>query len=90
MKDYLLESIDESGLEIVHTMATPAKRTLFEVDSCATPLDGDAVPISHRHIVIPSCTLHQKLRFHPGCHGHSIISSSSTTSDHGKHVPSLA
>jgi hypothetical protein len=41
MKDYLMEAIDESGLEIVHTAATPARRTLFEVNPRATPLKPD-------------------------------------------------
>jgi hypothetical protein len=40
-KDYLMEAIDESGLEIAHTAATPARRTLFEVDPCAAPLKAD-------------------------------------------------
>ena len=33
MKDYLQESIDESGLNIVHEAAMPAKGSLFDVDS---------------------------------------------------------
>ena len=41
MRDYLLEAIDESELDIVHTAATPAKRTLFEVNPHATPLDSN-------------------------------------------------
>ena len=33
MKDHLQESIDESGLNIMHKAATPAKGSLFDVDS---------------------------------------------------------
>ncbi len=36
-----MEAIDESGLEIAHTAATPARRTLFEVDPRAAPLKAD-------------------------------------------------
>ena len=41
MKDYLQESIDESGLNIVHEAATPAKGNLFDVDSESPPLEGE-------------------------------------------------
>ena len=33
MKDYLQERMDESGLNITHEAATPAKENLFDVDS---------------------------------------------------------
>jgi hypothetical protein len=38
MRDYLEEAIAESGLEIMRTAATPAKRDLFDIDAQATPL----------------------------------------------------
>jgi hypothetical protein len=41
MKDYLQESIDESGLCIAHEAATPAKGSLFDVDSESTSLEGE-------------------------------------------------
>ena len=41
MKDYLQESIDESGLNIVHEAATPAKGSLFDVDSESPLLEGE-------------------------------------------------
>ena len=41
MKDYLQESMDESGLSINHEAATPAKENLFDVDSEAPLLEGD-------------------------------------------------
>jgi len=40
MKDYLQESIDESGLNIMHEAATPAKGSLFDVDSESPLLEG--------------------------------------------------
>ena len=43
MKDYLVESIAESGMNIERTASTPAKKNLFEVDDDAAPLtDGEA------------------------------------------------
>ena len=41
MKDYLQECIDESGLCITHEAATPAKGSLFDVDSESTLLEGE-------------------------------------------------
>ena len=41
MKDYLQESIDESGLNIMHEAATPAKGSLFDVDSDSPLLEGE-------------------------------------------------
>ena len=41
MKDYLRESIDESGLNITHEAATPAKGNLFDVEINSTPLEGE-------------------------------------------------
>jgi hypothetical protein len=39
MKDYLLEAIDECGLEITRIASTPAKRTLFKVSDRSERLD---------------------------------------------------
>jgi len=39
-KDYLQESIDESGLNITHEAATPAKGSLFDVDNDSPLLEG--------------------------------------------------
>ena len=41
MKDYLQESMDESGLNITHEAATPAKGNLFDVDSESPLLEGE-------------------------------------------------
>ena len=41
MKDYLQESIDESGLNIMHEAATPAKGSLFDVYSESPLLEGE-------------------------------------------------
>jgi len=41
MKDYLQESIDESGLNVMHEAATPAKGSLFDVDSESPLLEGE-------------------------------------------------
>ena len=41
MKDYLQESIDESGLNIMHEAAMPAKGILFDVDSESPLLEGE-------------------------------------------------
>jgi hypothetical protein len=41
MKDYLQESIDESGLNVVHEAATPAKGSLSDVDSESPLLEGE-------------------------------------------------
>jgi hypothetical protein len=38
MRDYLMEAIDESGLDIQQIAATPARRTLFEVNAEAPAL----------------------------------------------------
>ena len=44
---YLEESIAESGLDIVRTAASPAKRCLFEVNENATPLQHTAFEKFH-------------------------------------------
>ena len=41
MKDYLQESIDNSGLNIMHEAAMPAKGSLFDVDSESPLLEGE-------------------------------------------------
>jgi len=41
MKDYLQESMDESGLNITHEAATPAKGNLYDVDSESPLLEGE-------------------------------------------------
>ena len=41
MKDYLQESIDESGISVTHEAATPAKGNLFDVDSELPALEGE-------------------------------------------------
>jgi len=41
MKDYLQESIDESGIRVTHEAATPAKGNLFDVDSESPALEGE-------------------------------------------------
>ena len=40
-KDYLQESIFESGLDITHESATPAKGNLFDLDGEAPSLEGE-------------------------------------------------
>jgi hypothetical protein len=47
MKDYLLESIRESGLNIEREAATPARKNLFEVNDGATRLSGDRAESFH-------------------------------------------
>jgi hypothetical protein len=47
MKDYLTEAIDESGMNIDRSVATPAKKDLFDVDEAATPLKKDQADIFH-------------------------------------------
>jgi hypothetical protein len=47
MKECLDEAIEESGLNIVRTAATPAKRDLFEINESSTPLDKRRAKISH-------------------------------------------
>lgn len=47
MRDYLLESIEESGMDIERESATPAKKNLFEVDSDAMRLSGDRAESFH-------------------------------------------
>ncbi|GAX15524.1 hypothetical protein FisN_6Hu141 [Fistulifera solaris] len=41
MKDYLQESIDESGLDITREATTPARSNLFDIDEESEPLVGD-------------------------------------------------
>ena len=41
MKEYLLEAIEESGLEISNTASTPARRDMFEVDPNAPALPAN-------------------------------------------------
>ena len=41
MKEYLKEAIDESGMDIQRVAATPARKTLFDVDETATPLSAE-------------------------------------------------
>jgi hypothetical protein len=47
MKDYLTEAIDESGMSIERTVATPAKKDLFDVDDMATPLEREQADAFH-------------------------------------------
>jgi hypothetical protein len=47
MREYLEESIAESGLDIVRTAASPAKRNLFEVSGNAPPLQHTAFEKFH-------------------------------------------
>jgi hypothetical protein len=47
MKSYLEEAIDESGLSINRTAATPARKNLFEVDDGATPLQKNEAEVFH-------------------------------------------
>jgi hypothetical protein len=42
MRDYLEEAIAESGLEIMRTATTPAKRDLFDINAQAAPLTNKA------------------------------------------------
>jgi hypothetical protein len=51
MKDYLTESIVESGLTIEQTATTPAKKNLFEVDDMATPLNKQESETFHSVVV---------------------------------------
>ena len=41
MKEYLKEALDESGMDITQSAATPATRELFEADECSPPLEKD-------------------------------------------------
>ena len=47
MKDYLRESIEESGLDIRREAATPAKKNLFEVNDASTRLEGNRAEAFH-------------------------------------------
>jgi hypothetical protein len=47
MKDYLTEAIDESGMSIERTVATPAKKDLFDVDNMATLLEREQADVFH-------------------------------------------
>ena len=47
MKDYLTESIEESGMKIERTVATPAKKDLFDVNDTASPLDKEEAEVFH-------------------------------------------
>ena len=41
MKEYLQESIDESGLDFTHETATPAEGKLFDLDGESPLLEGE-------------------------------------------------
>jgi len=41
MKDYLQESIDESGFSITHEVTKPARGNLFDVDGESPLLEGE-------------------------------------------------
>jgi hypothetical protein len=47
IKSCLAESIQESGLDIVHEASTPARKNLFEVDPESPPLDKKRAKVSH-------------------------------------------
>ena len=47
MKQYLEEALDESGLSITRKAATPALRTLFDVDDGAAPLSKAEAEVFH-------------------------------------------
>jgi hypothetical protein len=47
MEDYLTEAIEESGMTIERTVATPAKKDLFDVDDTAAPLEKAEAEIFH-------------------------------------------
>jgi len=47
MKDYLKEAIEESGLDITRTVATPANRELFEVNQPVRPLSQAQAEVFH-------------------------------------------
>ena len=47
MKSYLQEAINESGMEIKNEAATPAKRTLFEVNENSPSLPKDEAEVFH-------------------------------------------
>jgi hypothetical protein len=47
MRDYLEEAIAESGLDIVRTAATPARRNLFEIDANARCLEKKEAEVFH-------------------------------------------
>jgi hypothetical protein len=47
MKDYLLEAIADSGMGIDRTATSPARKTLFEVDDSAEPLEKGLADIFH-------------------------------------------
>ena len=50
MKNYLIEAIDESGLDIKRTAATPATRELFEVDEKSKVLSTSDAEVFHRTV----------------------------------------
>ena len=47
MKDYLSEAIEECGMKIERTVATPAKKDLFDVDDTAKPLRKPEAEVFH-------------------------------------------
>ena len=47
MKSYLKEAIEESGMNINRTAATPARKNLFELDDKAAPLPKNEAEIFH-------------------------------------------
>ena len=47
MKDYLLEAIEESGLDITRAAATPAGKDLFDINEAAEPLPTAAADVFH-------------------------------------------
>ena len=48
MASYLQEAIEESGMRIERTVATPASRDIFDIDQTARPLDKDDAEVFHR------------------------------------------
>ena len=47
MKSYLKEAIEESGMSIDRTVATPAEKNLFELDDKATTLSTSEAEVFH-------------------------------------------
>jgi hypothetical protein len=47
MKEYLMEAIEESGMKIERTAATPAKKDLFDVDDSAAALGKEEAEVFH-------------------------------------------
>jgi hypothetical protein len=47
MKEYLQEAIDESGMDIHRIATTPARKTLFDVDMSARPLNATEAMVFH-------------------------------------------